>query len=121
VSLHLSIPLTTEDYEKVLEYVLKLYYLWGGARGDFRQSGVERDIGKYIHDHMGGKLAEIGVARLIERDGRRVKIGFAQYTTDEEMRMGDIEGVFENSGMRPPNFKVQIKETKPGDKWWMIP
>lgn len=121
-----SNPLTTQldalDYNRCLEFILKLYYLWGAARGDFRSSGQERDIGKYIHDHIGGKLAEVAVQKLLAVRGKQVKIGFERYTHSEELHQGDIEGILkENGTYRPPNLKVQIKETKPRNKWWTIP
>ncbi|MGD6808866.1 MAG: hypothetical protein ACQCN3_04130 [Candidatus Bathyarchaeia archaeon] len=40
----LSTTLDKSDYNRCLEFVLNLYYLWGAPRGDFRSSGQERDI-----------------------------------------------------------------------------
>lgn len=118
----LSTKLDASDYKRCLEFVLKLYYLWEGARGDFRSSGQERDIGKYIHDHIGGKLAEVAVQKMLATRGKEVKVGFERYTRDEELHQGDIEGVrTDNGNYRPPNLKVQIKETKPRNRWWTIP
>ncbi|MEM2145153.1 MAG: hypothetical protein QW279_07325 [Candidatus Jordarchaeaceae archaeon] len=122
LDMNLTTQLDASDYRRCLEFVLKLYYLWGGARGDFRSSGQERDIGKYIHDHIGGKLAEVAVQKLLAAEGKDVKIGFDRYTKPEELHQGDIEGVRISAGSyRPPNLKVQIKETKPKNKWWTIP
>jgi hypothetical protein len=116
-----EVEIESEDYRKALEFVLKLYYLWGGARGDFRSSGQERDLGKYIHDHIGGKLAEIGVQKIFGRRGKRVKISFEQFQNREELGLPDIEGVYENGNLREPRVRVEIKDTKPTNAWWTIP
>jgi len=113
--------ITAEDYRKVLEFILKLWYLWGGVKGDFRSSGRERDLGQYIHDHMAGKLAEIGVQKLIQERGKRVKISLEQYQNREDLGLPDIEGVYENDALREPRVQTEIKDTKSDNAWWTIP
>jgi hypothetical protein len=120
----LSTCLDKSDYTKCLEFVLNLYYLWDAPRGDFRSSGQERDIGKYINDHIGGKLAEVAVQKILAAQGINIKVGFEKYTEEKELHQGDIEGVRNNSTSGPyraSNLKVQIKETKPRNRWWTIP
>jgi len=120
----LSTTLDRSDYKRCLEFVLNLYYLWDAPRGDFRSSGQERDIGKYINDHIGGKLAEVAVQKILAIQGLDVKVGFERYTEQRELHQGDIEGVrnnFEPGPYRQPNLTVQIKETKPRNRWWTIP
>jgi len=109
------------DYERCLEFILKLWYLWGGVTTDFRGSGVRRDIGKYIHDQIGGKLAEVAVQKIMRNSGVEVKLGFEKYTSREDMRQGDVEAVERDGGFDKPKLKVEIKDTKPSSQWWLIP
>jgi len=121
-SLSFKVSLDRSDYERCLEFILKLWYLWGGITTDFRGSGVKRDIGKYIHDQIGGKLAEVTVQKIMKNYGIEAKLGFEKYASREDMKQGDIEEIKEASGgWRPPKLKVEVKDTKPSSEWWLIP
>ncbi len=117
-----KIKITKGDYDECLKFILKLRYLWGGATIDFASSGVKRDIGKYIHDHIGGKLAEIAVKKFLKQKyNLNVELGFEKYTSAEDFMLGDIEKVIKNDGTKvSPKLKVEIKATKPSSRWWLI-
>ena len=117
-----KVKLTKEDYKECLQFILKLKYLWGGATIDFASSGVKRDIGKYIHDHIGGKLAEIAVKKFLKQKySLNVELGFEKYTSAEDFMLGDIEKVVKSDGTKiSPKLKVEIKATKPSSRWWLI-
>jgi len=117
-----KIKITKEDYEECLKFILKLRYLWGGATIDFASSGVKRDAGKYIHDHIGGKLAEIAVKKFLKQKyNLNVELGFEKYTSAEDFMLGDIEKVIKSDGTKvSPKLKVEIKATKPSSRWWLI-
>lgn len=117
-----KVKITKQDYEKCLKFILKLRYLWGGATIDFASSGVKRDIGKYIHDHIGGKLAEIAVKKFLKQKyNLNVELGFEKYTSAEDFMLGDIEIVTKSDGTQvSPKLKVEIKATKPSSRWWLI-
>ncbi len=116
-----KIKLTKEDYRECLKFILKLRYLWGGGTIDFASSGVKRDVGKYIHDHMGGKLAEIAVKKfLANKFNLKVGLGFERYTSPDDFMLGDIESVVLPNGTIKPKLKVEIKATKPSSRWWLI-
>ena len=116
-----SVSLTKEDYKKCLNFILKLRYLWNGAIGDFRSSGIKRDIGKYIHDHMGGKLGEIAVQKFLEREfGLQTKVDFDKYESAEDYQRADIVSVKKDTWV-VPKVKVDIKDTKPSSRWILIP
>src|SRR3989338_1986043 len=117
-----KVKLTKEDYKECLQFILKLRYLWGGATIDFASSGVKRDIGKYIHDHIGGKLAEIAVKKFLKQKySLNVELGFEKYTSAEDFMLGDIEKVVKSDGTKiSPKLKVEIKATKPSSSWWLI-
>lgn len=117
-----KVQITRDDYKEVLEFILKLRYLWGGATIDFASSGVKRDIGKYIHDHMGGKLAEIAVKKhLKEKYDLNVELGFEKYESADDFMLGDIEKVVKEDGTKvDPKLKVEIKATKSSSRWWLI-
>jgi hypothetical protein len=117
-----KILLKREDYEICLKFVLKLRYLWGGRIGDFRSSGIKRDVGKYIHDHIGGKLAEIAFCKFCEREfGVRTKPDFEKYEEREEFAKGDIVALFDEGTWREPRIKIDVKDTKPTSRWELIP
>ena len=116
-----SVNLTKEDYKKCLNFILKLRYLWNGAIGDFRSSGVKRDIGKYIHDHMGGKLGEIAVQKFLEREFKlETKADFDKYESAEDYQRADIVAVKKDAWV-VPQIKVDVKDTKPSSRWILIP
>ncbi|MBI5391418.1 hypothetical protein HZB00_00280 [Candidatus Woesearchaeota archaeon] len=117
-----KIKITKEDYEECLKFILKLKYLWGGATIDFASSGVKRDIGKYIHDHIGGKLAEIAVKKFLKQKyNLNIELGFEKYTSAEDFMLGDIEKVTKSDGTKvSPKLKVEIKATKLSSRWWLI-
>lgn len=117
-----KVKITKEDYEECLKFILKLRYLWGGATIDFASSGVKRDIGKYVHDHIGGKLAEIAVKKFLKQKYNiNVELGFEKYNSPEDFMLGDIENVIFPDGKKvSPKIKVEIKGTKPSSRWWLI-
>src|SRR3989338_1908020 len=117
-----KVKLTKEDYKECLQFILKLKYLWGGATIDFASSGVKRDIGKYIHDHMGGKLAEIAVKKYLKtKYDITVELGFEKYESADDFMLGDIEKVVkEDGGKVNPKLKVEIKATKSSSRWWLV-
>lgn len=117
-----SVVLDREDYKSCLKFILKLRYLWRGVTIDFASSGVKRDIGKYIHDHIGGKLAEIAVKKFLKQKfNLDVSLGFEKYESAEYFMRGDIEKVATAGGkMVSPKLKVEIKATKPSSRWWLI-
>ena len=117
-----KVKITKEDYEECLKFILKLRYLWGGATIDFASSGVKRDIGKYVHDHIGGKLAEIAVKKFLKQKyNLNVELGFEKYDSPEDFMLGDIEKVIFPDGKKvSPKIKVEIKGTKPSSRWWLI-
>lgn len=117
-----KVELTKDDYKECLQFILKLKYLWGGATIDFASSGVKRDIGKYIHDHMGGKLAEIAVKKYLKKKYKlNIELGFEKYTSADDFMLGDIEKVILPNGKSvPPKLKVEVKATKSSSQWWLI-
>jgi len=117
-----KVKITKDDYEECLKFILKLRYLWGGATIDFASSGVKRDIGKYVHDHIGGKLAEIAVKKFLKQKYNLVvELGFEKYNSPEDFMLGDIEKIIFPDGKKvSPKLKVEIKGTKPSSRWWLI-
>jgi hypothetical protein len=122
MAMNTTVTLTKEDYELCMEFILKLRYLWGGVAGDFRSSGVKRDIGKYIHDHMGGKLGEIAVHKFLKREfGVEVLLDFEKYENGDDFSKLDIVGVLDDGKIRKPKLAIDIKDSKPTSRWTLIP
>src|SRR3989344_6613153 len=117
-----KVKITKEDYEECLKFILRLRYLWGGATIDFASSGVKRDIGKYVYEHIGGKLAEIAVKKFLKQKyNLNVELGFEKYDSPEDFMLGDIEKVIFPDGKKVSlKIKVEIKGTKPSSRWWLI-
>jgi hypothetical protein len=117
-----SVQLDQDDYERCLEFVLKLWYLWAGARGDFRSSGVGRDIGKYINDQVVGKLAELAMCKFVEREFNLIlNADFGEYTSQEDFELGDIISIQEDGTQRNANIVIDVKNTKPTSRWELVP
>lgn len=103
-------------------FILRLRYLWGGATGNFRVSGVKRDIGKYVQDHMAGKLAERAFAKFSEeRFHKPLTVDFTQFRDSRDFSRPDIVGVWEEGVQRDPKVKLELKDTKPSSRWILVP
>jgi len=97
--------------------------MWYGGRKstlDWRRTG-RRDIGKYMSDHMQGKLAEVGFAKML-RDRYGI---FAE--VDLEVRPGiqvvnetDIRMVTVRGERRRPRIKIDVKATTPKSKYLLV-
>ena len=121
-SMNAIVQLTKQDYEECLKFILKLRYEWGGATGDFRSSGVKRDIGKYIHDQIGGKLAEIAFSKFCLREfGTEMKPDFEKYESQADFFKGDISEVNDHGTWRKTRILIDVKETKRSSRWHLIP
>lgn len=92
-SLNRVVALTEEDYLKCTAFSLGMWYS-EKARGDWR-GAMQRDIGDYINDHGGGKLAEIAFCRFLENFGLKGKPNFEIYPGPREIdRGGDVWKLF---------------------------
>jgi hypothetical protein len=116
------VQLTRDDYTEILAFILKLRYLWGAGIGDFRESGVKRDIGKYIHDHMAGKLAERAFVKFAEQEfAAKLTMDLTQFHASGDYSKPDIVGVWEAESERDVRVKIEVKDTKPTSRWILIP
>jgi len=101
-------------------FALRMWY--GGRKStlDWRRTG-RRDIGKYMSDHVQGKLAEVGFAKML-RDRYRISA-----EVDLEVRPGiqvvnetDIKMVTVGGERRRPRIKIDVKATTPRSKYLLV-
>ena len=66
-----SMFLTQQDYFKCLDFAIRSYYEGAQAKSDFL-TGEKREIGKYSHNIIIGKLAEIAFAKFLYQYYKKV-------------------------------------------------
>lgn len=120
-SLNRVVALTEEDYLKCTAFSLGMWYS-EKARGDWR-GAMQRDIGDYINDHGGGKLAEIAFCRFLENFGLKGEPNFEIYPGPQEIdRGGDVWKLFKAADGQEvePKIFVDVKKTKSNSKYFLV-
>lgn len=114
------IPLSYAEYSKSIKFAMKLWYA-GKPKGDWRSTGTKRDIGKYITDHVLGKLAEIAFAKFLERNWKiKAELDFDIHPGTLTIDRGDLTVVEVDGVKRMPQIKPDVKSTKSGSLWAMV-
>ena len=117
--LNRRVALTEEDYLKCTAFSLGMWYS-EKAKGDWRRA-KQRDIGDYINDHGGGKLAEIAFCRFLENFGLKGEPNFEIYPGPREVdRGGDIWRLFKAAEEVQPRIAVDVKKTKPNSRYFLV-
>jgi len=84
-----------------------------------RTTGQYRGLGGIIDSFAIGKLIEIGVGKIIEKQSRKkVVLDFDMHELNKEnISDPDIIKVSENEKERPPELFVEIKNVSEADRW----
>lgn len=115
-----KIKLSHGNYKEAVKFAMKLWYA-GKPKGDWRSTGTQRDIGKYITDHSIGKLAEIAFARfLVVNWGIRAKLDFDIHPGALSIDSGDLAEISCNGTNIKPLINIDVKSTKMGSLWAMV-
>ena len=116
----MKVVLNLDEYRECMLFALRMWYSGGKSTLDWRRAG-RRDIGDYMSDHIQGKLAEVGFAKML-RDRYGI---FAE--VDLEVRPGiqvvnetDIRMVTVRGERRRPRIKIDVKATTPKSKYLLV-
>jgi hypothetical protein len=102
------ITLDKQDYLKCFNFAVEAYYV-GPTRSDFRR-GETRDAGKVLHNHIGGKLGEMALKKMLEKYDLEIELDF---DISGMIPSQDIAAISVRRGIRNnPAVKVSIKGTK---------
>lgn len=107
-----------EDLEKCFKFAVE-YHLDETKMGANRTTGQYRGLGGIIDSFVIGKLIEIGVAKIIERNAKKLCIlDFEIHgLTKENISDPDIIEIVEEGKERAPNLFVEIKNVSEDDRW----
>jgi len=116
----LQIVLGVDDYFGCMLFALRMWYFGKKSTLDWRKAG-RRDIGKYINDHLQGKLAELSFAKMLQQ-----KYGIGA-EIDLEIRPGmhivnqtDLKSICVGGERRRPKIGIDVKATTPKSKYLLI-
>ncbi|MEM3665687.1 MAG: hypothetical protein QW222_01240 [Candidatus Bathyarchaeia archaeon] len=116
----MKVTLGLNEYRQCMFFALRMWYSGGKSTLDWRRAG-RRDIGDYMSDHMQGKLAEVGFAKMLQERYRisaevdlEVRPGI-QVINETDVKMVTIKGE-----KRRPKMKIDVKATTPKSKYFLV-
>lgn len=108
------------EYTNALLFALRMWYYGKKSTHEWRRAG-RRDLGKYINDHVTGKLAEIAFAKMLkECYGIGAEVDLEVRRGSHLMNETDIKTVEVEGVRRPPRLKLDVKGTGPRSKYLLI-
>lgn len=115
-----AIKLSHGDYKKAVKFAMKLWYA-GKPKGDWRSTGTQRNIDKYITDHYIGKLAEMAFAKFLEVDWKiSAKLDFDVHPGSLSVDSGDLVEIDCYGNNIKPQISINVKSTKINSLWAMV-
>ncbi len=109
---------TKKDLDVCLKFAID-YHLDETKSATNRTTGQYRGLGGIIDSFVIGKLIEIGVSKIIEKESNKVcNLDFNIHKlTKESISDPDIISISEGSKTRTPNLYVEIKNISESDRW----
>lgn len=107
-----------EDLERCFKFALE-YHLDKTKLGANRTTGQYRGLGGIIDSFVIGKLIEIGVSKIIERDTNKICVlDFDIHQLNKEnISDPDVVKIKENEKEREPQLYLEIKNVSEEDRW----
>jgi len=116
----LKVALGLNEYRQCMFFALRMWYSGGKSTLDWRRAG-RRDIGDYMSDHMQGKLAEVGFAKMLEeRFGISAEVDLEVRPGIQVINETDIKMVTIGRERRRPKIKIDVKATTPKSKYFLV-
>ena len=116
----LKAVLSLDEYRECMLFALRMWYGGGKSTLDWRRAG-RRDIGDYMNDHMQGKLAEVGFAKMLkDRYGVYAEIDLEVRPGIQVVNETDIKMVTVGGERRRPRIKIDVKATTPKSKYFLV-
>jgi len=104
-----SVYMTKEEYLRCLEFAIKSYYEGAQAKSDFL-TGEKREIGKFAHNIIIGKLAEMALAKFLYQHFRlEVELEFSLVKDSSVAFTEDIVKIKTRHAIRNPKINIEIK------------
>jgi hypothetical protein len=107
-----------EDFKRVFEFATS-YYIEPTKNTTGRTSGEPRGLGAILDSFTIGKLAEIGVEKILTILNKK-KIYLLDFDIKNNSKVKnepDIVSIVENKEQREPNIFTEIKNTSENDRW----
>lgn len=107
-----------EDFKRVFEFATS-YYIEPTKNTTGRTSGEPRGLGAILDSFTIGKLAEIGVEKILTILNKE-KIYLLDFDIKNNSKVKnepDIVSIVENKAQRKPNIFTEIKNTSENDRW----
>jgi len=116
----LKVVLNLDEYRECMLFALRMWYGGGKSTLDWRRAG-RRDIGDYMSDHMQGKLAEVGFAKMLrDRYGISAEVDLEVHPGIQVVNETDIKMVTVRGERRRPRIKIDVKATTPKSKYFLV-
>lgn len=110
--------LTKKDFDRVFKFAID-YHLHPTKGFSSRTTGASRGLGGVLDSFVRGKLVELGVIKILEKQVSENKfvLDFEIKSTSEATKDPDIVGVVEKNIKRDPKIFVEIKNVGINDRW----
>jgi hypothetical protein len=107
-----------EDFKRVFEFATS-YYIEPTKNTTGRTSGEPRGLGAILDSFTIGKLAEIGVEKILTilNKDKIYLLDFDIKNNSKVKNEPDIVSIVENKAQRKPNIFTEIKNTSENDRW----
>ncbi|MEM3629320.1 MAG: hypothetical protein QXE06_08145 [Candidatus Bathyarchaeia archaeon] len=116
----MKVTLGLDEYRQCMFFALRMWYSGGKSTLDWRRAG-RRDIGDYMSDHMQGKLAEVGFAKMLrEHYGIFAEVDLEVRPGIQVVNETDIKMVTIKGERRRPKIKIDVKATTPKSKYFLV-
>jgi len=116
-----SIFMIKDEYLKCLIFAIQSYYEGAQAKSDFL-SGEKREIGKFAHDIIMGKLAELAMAKFLYKYFNiKVQIEFSLINDPRIAFSEDIVKIESKYAIRNPRINIEIKSSNKTSVHLLIP
>jgi len=116
-----SVYMTKDEYLKCLEFAIRSYYEGSQTKSDFL-SGERREIGKYSHNIIIGKLAEMAFAKFLDQQFKiEVELEFKLVDDPTIAFSEDIVKIKTKHSIRNPKINIEIKSSNKTSVHLLVP
>jgi len=116
-----TIKLDLNDYRRSQAFSFYDILVSGLDATDMGSGGRQRTFGQHLENAIGGYLAEVAVAKFLEKNGiEEAFLDLGRIANLHEAKGSDIVAIRDDSELREPNLKIQVKKSKPRSMWLPI-
>jgi hypothetical protein len=116
-----SIFMTQEEYFKCLEFAIRSFYEGAQAKADFL-TGEKREIGKYAHNIVIGKMAELALSKFLFKIHHiKILLEFSLISDPSIAFSEDIVKIETKHAIRNPRKNIEVKSSNKTSVHLLIP